>query len=183
MAARMINPPAELAVDFALAKLCLKVEDDQQDSQIRSLIGGITMAAQHETGRAFIHQDWRVSLDLFDGPIRLPRAPLSSVLSVKYWDANNVQQTLPPSEYQVDDVSEPGRILPAVGKSWPATFARVNAVTVDYRVGYGATHEAVPGDVKSYILGMLVLRFDPPATGAEAAEKNLSGLLDSSKVY
>lgn len=179
----MINPPAELAVDFELAKLCLKVDDDQQDSYIRSLIVGITLAAEHETGRAFIHQDWRVSLDGFCGEIRLPKAPLVQVLSVKYYDASNVQQTLAASEYQVDDVSEPGRVLPAFGKSWPATSSRVNAVTVDYRVGYGATHEAIPGDVKSYILGMLALRFDPPAAGAEAAEKNLSGLLDASKVY
>jgi uncharacterized phiE125 gp8 family phage protein len=180
----MINPPAELAVDFALAKLCLKADDsDERDTEIRSLVLGITLRAEHETGRAFIHQDWRVSQDRFCGEIRLPKAPLVQVLSVKYYDANNVQQTLPTSEYQVDGVSEPGRILLAAGKSWPSTFARVNAVTVDYRVGYGATHEAVPGDVKSYILGMLALRFDPPATGAEAAEENLSGLLDASKVY
>lgn len=183
MAARMTLPPAALAVDLALAKLCLKVEGDERDSQISSLIRGITLAAEHETGRGFIHQDWRVSLDAFDGAIRLPYAPLVSVTSVKYYNADNVLQTLPSSEYQVDDASEPGRILPAAGKSWPATFARVNAVTVDYQVGYGATHEAVPANIKDYILGVLAVRFDPPASGAEDAIKNLSGLLDASKVY
>lgn len=183
MTARLITPPAALAVDLGLAKDCLRVDGSDNDAQIRSLILGIAMAAEHETGRAFIYQDWRVTLDGFPDSIRLERAPLAQVLSVRYYDADNVLQTLHPADYEVDNVTEPGYVVPAVGKAWPSTFNRINAVMVDYRCGYGADHTAVPENIKAYVLGVLAVRFDPPATGAQDAIDNLSGLLDASMVY
>ena len=183
MTARLITPPAALAVDLALARDCLRVDGTDQDAQIRSLILGITMQAEHLTGRAFVHQDWRVTLDAFPAAIRLDRAPLAQVLSLRYYDTNNVLQTLHPDDYEADAVTEPGYVVPAVGKAWPSTFSRINAVMVDYRCGYGADHTAVPENIKAYILGVLAVRFDPPPTGAQDAIDNLSGLLDASMVY
>lgn len=183
MTTRMITPPAALAVDLDLAKACLRVIGDDHDAQIRSLITGITMAAEHETNRAFIHQGWRVTLDAFPDAVRLDRAPLADVLSIRYYDSTNVLRTLHPSDYEADMATEPGYVVPAVGKAWPSTYRRVNAVMVDYRAGYGASHEAVPENIKAYILGVLAVRFDPPATGADDQIKNLSGLLDASRVY
>lgn len=183
MTARLIVPPAALAVDLGLARDCLRVDGTDQDAQIISLIKGITIDAEHLTGRAFIYQDWRVTLDAFPIDFRLPRAPLAEVLSLKYYDTNNVLQTLHPADYDADTVTEPGYVVPADGKAWPATRNRINAVMVDYRAGYGADHTSVPENIKAYILGVLAVRFDPPATGAEDQIKNLSGLLDASMVY
>jgi hypothetical protein len=69
--------------------------------------------------------------------IFLPFPPLVSVDSIKYVDdATGTQTTLAASEYSVDAVSEPARITPAYGKSWPATRNQAGAVEVTFTAGY-----------------------------------------------
>lgn len=84
--------------------------------------------------------------------IILPLAPLQSVASIKYIDSTTgVQTTLDPSQYKVDAVSEPARVVPAYGVSWPSARSEVNAVEVSYIAGYGAASTVPPG-IKSWML-------------------------------
>jgi hypothetical protein len=69
--------------------------------------------------------------------------PLQTVDSITYIDQNGAQQTLANTEYIVDNVSEPARITPGYGKTWPATQNQINAVTIAFTCGY-ASAEAVP---------------------------------------
>jgi hypothetical protein len=78
--------------------------------------------------------------------IRIPRPPLQSIGSIAYIDTAGVQQTLNPSLYVVDDISEPGRISPAYGKVWPTTLTQINAVTITFVAGW--TTETMPETVK-----------------------------------
>ena len=71
--------------------------------------------------------------------ILLPISPLISVDSIKYIDPAGVQQTLLSSTYKVDTVSEPARILPAFGKSWPTTRQEINSVEVTFTAGIAPT--------------------------------------------
>lgn len=71
-------------------------------------------------------------------PIVLP-APLISVTSIKYLDANNAEQTLDASEYVVSD-SAPGLILPV--SSWPSTLNSGDAVRVVFETGYSDPGES-----------------------------------------
>ena len=160
MTARLITPPEALAVSLASAKLNLKIDSSDQDAIITAWIQGITAHAEHITGRSFINQTWRVTLDAFPSAIKLP-CPVSSVTSVKYLDTTGAEQTLAANQYLVDSVSEPGVIVPAVGASWPATYPQVNAVYVDVVAGYGATDASVPDGIKLYILAKLTEQFDP----------------------
>lgn len=82
--------------------------------------------------------------------IYLPLPPLQTVDSVKYYDQDGVQQTLSSSLYIVDTVSEPARITPAYGTTWPSTQNRINAVEVAFTCGYGLA-VAVPDGIKSWI--------------------------------
>lgn len=76
--------------------------------------------------------------------IYLPFPPLQTVDSIKYVDQDGVQQTLVNTEYKVDTTSEPARIVPAYGKTWPATRNEINAVEVTFTCGYGAPNTATP---------------------------------------
>lgn len=76
-------------------------------------------------------------------PIELPMGHLATlvdaapaVLSVKYIDVDGVQRTLDPSLYTVDNVTAPGRILPAFGQTWPLTRDQWDALRVQYVVGW-----------------------------------------------
>lgn len=83
--------------------------------------------------------------------IFLPFPPLQSVSSIKYIDTDGVQQTLDPTLYTVDTVSEPARITPAYGTTWPAIRNQINAVEVTFVCGYGAAAN-VPQGIKSWML-------------------------------
>lgn len=187
MTARLITPPAQLAVSLDAAKAALRIEadDTDRDSEITGWVAGVTADAEFLTGRAFVQQGWRVTLDAFPDAIRLDRAPLIEVLSVKYVDPDGQLQTLDPADYQVDVVSEPGYVVPAPGKAWPATAPRINSVVVDYTCGYGASEAAVPPALKLYIQAKLVEQFDP---NPRAEAKNVQSifiarLLDGFEVY
>lgn len=83
-----------------------------------------------------------------DASIELLRPPYQSIQSVRYYDTDNELQTLPTAQYFVAD----GALLPlltvAEGYNWPATYARADAVLIDYTVGY--TPDGSPADDAGY---------------------------------
>lgn len=83
--------------------------------------------------------------------IFLPYGNLQTVDSVKYTDENGVQQTLSPTQYKVDSISEPSRLVPAYGTTWPGTRNEINSVVVEYTCGYGEA-PAVPQPIKQWML-------------------------------
>ena len=184
MQTRLITPPAALAVSLASAKLNLRIDDNASDAIITAWIQGITAHAEHITGRSFINQTWRVTLDAFPDSIPLP-CPVSSVTSVKYLDKLGAEQTLDADQYFVDTASEPGAIVPAVGVTWPDTYDRINAVYVDVVAGYGATDASVPDGIKLYILAKLTEQYDPSVRPEKDTVQAsfLDRLLDRFKVY
>jgi len=83
--------------------------------------------------------------------IYLPLPPLQTVDSIKYIDTDGVQQTLSAAQYIVDTVSEPARVTPAYGVTWPSTRNQINAVEVVFTCGFGALTE-VPEAIKNWML-------------------------------
>ena len=159
MTARLITPPAGLAVTIEQARANLRVDGSYLDALITTWVEGITDVLEHEIGRAVINQGWRVTLGAFPAAIRLARRPIVSIGSIKYIDPAGVLQTLAPG--LVDSVTELGCITPVAGSAWPATLSRADAVTVDYTCGYGPTPDTVPKSIKLYILAKLAEQFDP----------------------
>lgn len=157
MALRLITAPAEPAVSLEEAKKHLRVDHTDDDVLIAAYIEAATAhvdGLMGFLGRALVDQVWELVLDAFPAnEIKVPLPPLIEVLSVKYDDSAGNEFTVNPSDYSVDNVSEPGWILPA--GSWPATFDGINAVRIRYRAGYLDTSSPpvtkVPEDIKSAI--------------------------------
>lgn len=181
MSARLVTPPVGLPVPLAAAISKARADGADMEAEVELEVRGIAGQVEHEIGRALIEQTWAVTLTGFPPSIKLPMAaPLIAVVSVKFVDTDGQLKTLDPQDYFVDSVSEPAYVMPAPGRSWPATAVRANAVEVQYRCGYGTDHTAVPPAIQSYILGRLELLHLP--TGSKSGEF-LSGLLDSHRVY
>jgi uncharacterized phiE125 gp8 family phage protein len=178
MTTKRILAPAVMAVTLEAARIAARADGTSLDAEITTHVLAITRDAEHATGRAFVHQTWQVTLDAFPQAVKLDNAPLASVSHVKFYDANGVQQTLDPQDYLIDAASEPGWIVPAPGKAWPATQERVNAVEVQYVCGYGPDEASVPEEAQAYILGMLEQRYFPSSSA-----EYLCRLLDGLKVY
>lgn len=124
-------------------------------------------------GRALVTQTWDLKMDRFPsereiggfvfeplysgGPIRVPLPPLQSVTYIKYIDTDGSEQTLSDTLYTVDTSSEPGRIVPAFGQTWPQTRGHIDDVTVRFVAGYAGDDSPedlranVPGSIKAAI--------------------------------
>lgn len=95
---------------------------------------------------------------LCDRHIELPFGQLSStvtpaVTSVTYIDGTGTPVVLATTEYTVDNVSEPGKLRPAYGKTWPQARTQWDAVRIVYVVGWGA--DAVPTPITQAMLLLL----------------------------
>jgi uncharacterized phiE125 gp8 family phage protein len=186
MTTRQIAPPAALAVTLADAKDQLRIDQDETafDAQLAIWIAGITAEAEHQTGRLFVNRPMRIILDRFEDAIRLS-APTFSVESIRFVDLDSQERTLAPADYYADTVTEPGYIIPASGRAWPATAPRAHTVTVDYTAGYGPGATTTPPAARLYILARLVELWDPVTKEfKETVRSNFTArLLDSLKVY
>ncbi|MDY0961741.1 head-tail connector protein [Massilia sp. CFBP9026] len=179
MSWKLITPPTGLAVSMVEAQISARADADENgvsplDGEIQRAIRTYTTEAEGETNRAIMEQTWRLTLDRFSGKIELRRPPLLQVVHVKFYDPENVQRTLDPQDYQIDGESEPGYIVPADGKAWPATASRINAVEVQIRCGYGPDHTSVPDSISGFILARLSEHFQ---SGGKAENKHVKRLL------
>lgn len=156
MALVLVTAPAAEPVTLTEAKAHLRVDVSSDDTLITSLIVAAREHVESYTGRALISQTWDLFLDGFpDCEIELPRARVQSITSVTYTDANGDAQTWAAAKYQADSKSEPARLKPAYGESYPSTRADTfNTVTVRFVAGYGDDAADVPQLIKN---GMLFL--------------------------
>ena len=142
---RSINSsfPTELPLEVAYVreKVLRVVNDSVEDGHIERLIIEATEAAQEETQRALMPQEWQMVLSGFpSGDIVLERPPLISVTSFAYTDADGVSQTLAvsPLAFQIvpSGKYQKARLRPLSGESWPGTIDTEDAVTITYQAGY-----------------------------------------------
>ena len=186
-APKRTGSPATEPVTLADAKAHLRVDGTDEDAYITGLIGVARVAAEERLERTLVSTTWRLTLDGFPDAVKLTMPPIVSVQSLTYWDATGVQQTLAPADYVLDAVSEPGYLVPAPGKAWPSTQSgRINAVTVDYTAGYGATAADVPPPIRHWILlaiGDLYAQRERSAERPVVAQNFADGLLDTYKMW
>lgn len=180
MGLKQITGPAEWPITLEEAKAHLRVDVDDDNDLIEAMIEAAVDFCDGPTGflgRGIIDQTWELQLDEFpDDETKIPMPPLIEVVSINYDDASGTEQTLATSAYTVDNVSEPGWVLP-VG-SWPTTFDGVNAVRIRFRCGYVDTGnspvtENVPGAIKAaikLILGNLYANRETIVLGQTVSE-------------
>lgn len=160
---QVITAPTEEPISLSQAKAHLRLDGSDEDDLVNSLIRMARDLAERHLRRALCTQTMRLYLDQFPAAsptvqvnvrtsaISLPRAPVQSISHVKYIDADGVLQTIDPSDYQLDEISEPCVVVPAYGESWPAPRQVINAVQVQFVAGYGGA-SAVPEPIRRGML-------------------------------
>lgn len=130
--------PLDLAVSLEQAKAHLRVDFSTDDVEIELMLRASIDQVEEYLRRGLVEQTWLLRRDFFRYEMRLPRAPLRGVTSVKYLDNDGTEQTLATTYYDVDTTFEPGRILRAYGQTWPSTRSVRGAVRLLYTCGYAA---------------------------------------------
>lgn len=149
---RRAGPP--VAPPLTLAETLEHLHEDAgvADAYIESLIKVACEACENRTERTLINTPWRLTVDAFPGAFKLFNPPVIAVQSVQFIDESGAPQTLDPQDYQLDNVSEPGYLMPGFGKAWPASRPTPNAVVVTYTAGYGSTPADVPNPLRQWML-------------------------------
>jgi len=138
MTIQLVSAPIVEPVSLAETKVALRVTGDEEDEFIATRIVAAREKAEHETGRAFIAQTYRLVLDAFPTDLWFAKAPVRALASVKYLDIGGVLQTVAPADYVSYLWSDPPRIAVASGVTWPTTSTQTGAVAIDFRAGYAA---------------------------------------------
>lgn len=162
MGLALYTAPVIEPVTLNEAKAHLRVDHNNEDALVTSLIKAAREYAEMFTNRALISQVWEMTLDYFPAcnVIELPKPPLQSVSSITYVDTNGDTQTWNSSNYQSDNTTVFGRITPAYGVEWPSTQSVVNAVTIRFLAGYGDDVTEVPQSIRQGILMVISDLYD-----------------------
>lgn len=155
--------PVSLADFKQYARISLA--DTSQDGVILDMLTAARVWAEVYTQRRFVQQTWRLSMDFFPGyidmklagqrvsspfvsganavlvgiryAVMLPYPPVQAIDQFVYLNANGSTTVMnPATDYVTDVLSNPARLTPPFGQMWPVARVVVNAVQVDYIVGY-----------------------------------------------
>ncbi len=180
--------PAAAPLDLALVKTHLRVDGTAEDAYLERLIRSACFEVEERLQRTLITTPWRLRLDSFPEAIVLPMPRILSVTSVTYYDAAGIERTLNLGDTALDSDSEPGYLVPAPDKAWPDTQSgRINAVTIEYTAGYGATAADVPEPIAQWMLlriGDLYAQRETVSVGNIVTEfKYADAMLDPYKIW
>jgi uncharacterized phiE125 gp8 family phage protein len=188
MPLKLITPPAVEPIGLEEIQNFLRIDSEPDVTILTDMIITARKQAEIITGRQLITATWELRLDRFAEILELPRPPLQSVSSVKYLDEAGTEQTF--TDYLVDDYSEPARVLPAYGYTWPVAQAVPNAVRIVFICGYGDADTDVPEPIRNWMktfIGSLYENRETVFIGNTGQGVNtlafLDGLLDDYRVY
>jgi len=169
----VVTPPSIEPVTLAEQKHQSYVYHDEDNSLLTSYIKAAREYVEGATGKTCINTTFDMFLDEFPCEIVMPRNPLVSVTSIKYFDLSNAEQTLASNEYDVDGKGIVGRITPAYSKAWPSTYDKPNAVVVRFVAGHGTTAADVPELLKLSVKELAAAKYEnrePFITGSIVAK-------------
>jgi uncharacterized phiE125 gp8 family phage protein len=170
MGLESVVAPASEPVSLAEAKAYLRVDHDDEDALILRLIKDARETAEHNTGRAFITQSWRLWCDGWpvSRMIGIPKPPLTAVTAVAAYDRSGTEIAVSSDAYIVDRASVPGRLLFKDSANLPVGLREGNAVSVDYQAGYGTESGDVPSAIRDAFLILAAHRYE--ARGGASAQ-------------
>lgn len=151
MGYKLITAPTLEPISLDQIKRDLRVDHTDDDDSLQRMMVEARQWLETRLQSRFLTQTWEFIIDAFPtDEIRLPFGPVQSIASLNYDDTGGMQQTLPASEYYLDNASfrvapEPW-IFPTA--AWPATLDAVNSVRIQFVCGYPSA-DLVPGSIKA----------------------------------
>ncbi len=162
MTAVLISGPALEPVTLSEAKAHLRVDLTDEDTLISSLIAAARIHVEAYVHRILITQTWAIYLDKWPSgqPLRLPISPVQSVSAINIYAEDNTFVTTDATNYVVDAVSVPPRILWRGPGSTPRPGRQLNGIEIIVTAGYGATSAQVPQPIRQAILMLIAQWFE-----------------------
>lgn len=161
MALVLTAAPTAEPISVAEAKAHLRVDADEEDALIGSLIAAARMLVERTMGVALMTQGWSYFLDHWPerGCIALPLLPVQAVSAVTVHDADGGASVLDTNAYAVDVLSAPARIV--LTATLPSVTTRAfTGYEVAFTAGYGDTATDVPQPIRQAMLLLVAHWFE-----------------------
>ena len=140
--------PAELPISRDEAKLHCRVEHDEEDMLIDSLIAAAVDYLDGPSGilgRAIIEQQWLLELDAWPSSLALPIEPVSSV-TVQYLDKSGTETDVPENQLVIIDAPSARTVLEWVdGFQAPELSDARYPVKITLTAGFGVAAKELDG--------------------------------------
>ncbi len=183
--ARLITQPTVEPLDLDAVKLHLRVDHTDEDTRIDALMVAARSHVENEAWTALCSQSWRLYLSAWPvEPLLLPRQPIASITSIKYFTASGAEQTVNGAVYKlIPAAGEDAKLWLAAGQQWPSAALAVEEypITVEYVAGYGDGF-AVPEPIRQYMLLLIGAMYENREMTAQQAAQRLEwadGLLSN----
>ena len=144
---RLVTAPSTEPLTYAEVKAYLRLNGDTEETFVTSLITAARMKVETMIWRPLISQAWGMYFDYSELDTRvynINKAPVISVDNIKYYDSDNVLQTLSASDYEVDIYGNPCRFRII---DMPECYDRLGTLQVNFTCGY-ANAGSVPQPIK-----------------------------------
>ena len=150
MSATLLVAPTIEPWTVAEAKSFLRVEIDDDDAVITSLISAARNHVEALTRRGLLQQSWRIVRDAWppDGRIKLRIGPLRDVIAARVFDHAGHASAIDTNTFVVDAaagiIAAPCWTLPVPGRD-------VAGIELDLDIGFGANPTDVPAVLRHAI--------------------------------
>lgn len=144
-----------------------------EDALLNRLITTARLEIERQKNVAFIEQTWLLTLNNFPrGKLSLPKWPLSSVTSLKYYDSAGVEQTVATSVYGSSiRGGGPGHLFLKSNQSWPTgLLSQEDVVTCRYVAKFASDADDLEV-AKQALLEVIRAMYDRDLTAKEAVER------------
>lgn len=183
MSTTTTTQPSHLeTVTLGQAKTHLRVSSQGFDGEVEAAIEAAVDWCEHYTGRTLrttVEQltRYRCWVDIYQS---FPAQPVIDIVSVKYFDADDAEQTVDPSNYRLIKSDGGAAKVELVSDFvWPGLAKRSDAVQIAYTTGY-PTSDDIPPRAKQAIKMMLNVYYgDLSPKDIEVHERQAKLILDS----
>jgi len=168
------SQPAVLPLAVADVKTYLRVDHNNDDSLIETLIEAATKLCEQATGLSLINRDISLYMDSWDNEILpLPSAPIVAVEAIKIYSSETVSNVYLASNYYVDNKNlYSPRIVLKSGPVIPLAGIDVNGIEIQYTAGFGTSGEDVPALLKQGILQVVAYLYENRGDSQNNALRN-----------
>lgn len=162
MTAYLLSGPAAEPVSLDDAKAWLKLDTDDEDALVTTLVTAARLHVEGTTGRALLTQSWRLVLDDWPqvGLVRLPVAPLQSLTAITAYDINGDPVTLATDGVLWDAQAAPSLLYLPAGFGDEVILRPFQGVEIDYVAGYGTDPTEVPATLRQALLLLVAYWFE-----------------------
>lgn len=147
----LITPPGAEPISLAEFKAHLRIDGDDENTLLTSLIRVAREHLERTAGLALISQGWRLYLDRWPetGVIEIARGPVTSVDAVRAFDELGEESEISLAGHVLDGVRRPARLWL---RERPQARQAINGVEIDFTAGFGEVGADVPDTLRRAML-------------------------------